>query len=243
MKNINLLLLITFSLFLFNSCEEDLGDVEGTTSLNYVSFEDTEYQFGVDVGSTSTHEIKVFTTQKTGSDRTFNIMVVEGATTTTDPAAYNVPATVTVPANSNIGTFDVTIQDLNIGVDGKTLTLAFQDKEGVFLGENMIMNVIQVCDEPVNISFTFDGYASEITWEILDSSDAVIISGGPWADGTTGASRAICLASGDYTFTVNDSYGDGLTYPTTGNINITYGDEEIIIGGDFGSSTTVNFSL
>ena len=63
----------------------------------------------------------------------------------------------------------------------------------------------------VNIYIQPDDYASEITWEITDNSNSVVASGGPWQDGNTNRRiKNVCLTEGCYTFTIYDSYGDGI---------------------------------
>jgi len=96
----------------------------------------------------------------------------------------------------------------------------------------------------VFLNFTFDGYASETTWVIKDSNGESFASGGPYADGQVTEVVELCLEDGAYTITVNDAYGDGLTYPNVGNIVLTQDSEEILfINGDFGKTTTQSFSL
>ncbi len=71
MKKIITLLLITVSLIVFTSCEKDEKD-----TINYVGFESAVFDFGVDLNSSSSREIKVYTTTISSSERTFNINVV-----------------------------------------------------------------------------------------------------------------------------------------------------------------------
>ena len=69
-------------------------------------------------------------------------------------------------------------------------------------------------DTWVNVQFDFDGYADEVTWNLYDSNQTVVASGGDYANGQPDAFHQIeSLYSGDYTFELNDSYGDGLGWP------------------------------
>lgn len=96
----------------------------------------------------------------------------------------------------------------------------------------------------VLLSFTFDGYASETTWVIKNSDGESFASGGPYQDGQATEVVELCLEDGDYTFTVNDAYGDGLTYPNLGEIVLSQDGEEILfISGEFGKTTTQPFTL
>jgi len=242
MKKITNILLLFLAVFAFSSCTEE---TEGTDDLNYVTFESSPLYLGVNIDGTAEHEVKVYTTQVMGSDRTFSIIVNEDATTA-DPAAYNIPGTVTVPANSNEGTMILGLADVNIGSEGKSVVLDIASEEGWYKGEPATVNISQICPfNEVSIRFVFDGYASETTWELMDSGGTVVASGGPWADGTPDAFTTACLQDGEYSFTIYDVYGDGLSYPANGNVTITDSDgtELVYIEGNFGASATQSFTL
>jgi hypothetical protein len=86
MKRISIIMLLLVSVFAFNSCDEEFG---GTQDLNYVTFEAPSINVGVETGGSTQAGIKVYATQITGADRTFNVKV--GASTTADAGAYEVP--------------------------------------------------------------------------------------------------------------------------------------------------------
>jgi len=68
-------------------------------------------------------------------------------------------------------------------------------------------------DTWAHLEFDFDGYASECTWTLQDANTVVIASGGPYYNGLSDTTIFIdSLVSGNYTLTVNDSYGDGLSW-------------------------------
>lgn len=234
MKKITYLLLITMSLFVFNNCADK---IDGTEDLNYISFESTSYNFGVDLNGTNVRDVKIYTTQITGSDRTFTISV--DTTTTADAAAYIVPATVTVPANTNVGILSVSVSDINIGEAGKKLVLAIGAQEGLFIGKKITLNIAQVCPyNEVIFAITFDSYPEETSWELFDSSDNVINSGGPYA-GQSSLTKAFCLENGTYTFVIYDAYGDG-----SGPYRLTYNGTDLISStGAFGASESTTFTV
>ncbi len=236
MKKITFLLLISLSFFAFNGCDDD------DEIINYVSFETQSFDFGVELDGSTTNEFKIYATNKTSSDRTYSINVVADMSTA-DPDSYTIPATVTIPANTNVGVFAVKIDDLNISKDGETLVLEFSGEEGLFIGEKMTLNVKQVCPfNEIDVKITFDAYASECTWELYDSAGNLVTSAGPWADKVESASEKVCLQDGSYTFVIYDSYGDGLASP--GNATITYkGEVLVFIDGDFGSEATADFDV
>lgn len=211
---------------------------------NYVTFERVKsVNVGVEIGGTNTHEITVYTANITDRDRTFDLLV--NANTTLDAAAYTVPATVTVPGGTNVGTFTVEFSDVDLGLAGKELILDLAETSELSSGGSYTLLVSRTCEgTDFVIDFEFDGYASEIDWELADADGNVLVTGGDYEDGTATASRSLCLDSGTYTFTVTDSYGDGLTYPNVGSITLSYAGEELeVIDGDFGSETSVDVTF
>ncbi len=97
----------------------------------------------------------------------------------------------------------------------------------------------------VNLSITLDNYPQETSWTLVNSSGTTIDSqsystANP--DGSTVTRTFSSLAADTYTFTINDSYGDGIccgygngSYTLTGNLGT------IVAGGDFGSSESTDF--
>lgn len=235
MKKITYLLLFTISLFVFNSCSEK---VDGTEDINYVSFESTSYKFGVDLDGTNERDVKIYTTQVTGSDRTFTVEVDTDASTA-DPVSYVVPTTITVLKNVNVGILPVSISDINIGEEGKILVLKLGAKEGLFTGDDITLNISQVC--PINeviFSITFDAYPEETSWDLVDADANVIASGGPYP-GEASLTKAFCLEDGTYTFTIYDAWGDG-----SGPYSLIYNGTALISSdGGFGTSESTTFTV
>lgn len=216
------------------SCDFD----DDFTPPDYVTFERGPQEAPVDLNGSTTREIKVYTGNVTGADRTFNINVAG----TLNAAAYSVPATVTVPGGSNEASFTVEISDVGIDPEGDTLIFSITPSADYSVGGNLTLNVAQACDPEFRMNFAFDGYASETTWELTDAEGDVVFAGGGWTDGTATASVMRCINPGVYTFTVFDVYGDGLTYPAEGSVTLLYGGEEVaVIPGDFGEEASVTF--
>ncbi|WP_456421528.1 hypothetical protein [Lutibacter sp.] len=236
MKKITFLLLISISLFVFNSCDEEINE---TKDINYISFESATFDFGVELDGTTALDIKVYSTKITNSDRTFNVNVLLDESSA-DPASYSVPASVIIPANSNVGLLNISISDINIGENGKNLVLEFATEEGLFTGEKININIKQVC--PLNevfLDITFDSWPEETGWELLDSSGGVVASAqiGDYA-GSSSFSTSFCLANGTYTFIIYDAYGDG-----TDTYKLSYNGSVIVTGGAFGSSESTTFTV
>lgn len=93
------------------------------------------------------------------------------------------------------------------------------------------------------LSLTTDNYGSETTWQITNSSSQVEASGGNYASNQS-YSEAVCLNDGDYTFTINDAYGDGICCSFgSGSYNLVVGGVSVASGGSFASSESTSFTL
>ena len=169
MKKTYFLLMIAMSLLVFNSCSED---VEGTKDINFVSFE-SNFSLVVNKNSTANTEVEIYTTQFSGSDRIFDISVDESSSA--DPASYTIPLSITIPANTNVGTFNVSISDTNISTTGETLVLNFEAVEGVLTGEQLTINMARYCPLEINdflgsFIITEKGYGDYGTTITLDAT-------------------------------------------------------------------------
>ena len=65
-------------------------------------------------------------------------------------------------------------------------------------------------DGIINISLLTDGYGSETTWEIKAEDGTVIGSGGPYSNNTQYNETAFVNPTECFTFSLYDSYGDGM---------------------------------
>ncbi|MCF8278011.1 MAG: zinc-dependent metalloprotease [Flavobacteriales bacterium] len=107
----------------------------------------------------------------------------------------------------------------------------------------------------VTLTLNLDCYGDEITWEIRNSSNQLITSGGPYVNNTSGQQvvESLCLAEDCYDFIIDDSFGDGMygsqyTQCTiNGNYTITQGNTTLVqmtaTNANFGSSATHNFCI
>ena len=92
-----------------------------------------------------------------------------------------------------------------------------------------------------------DNYPEETSWNIKDNSGSTVASGGTYPSEPDGSTKVItnCLPAGCYTFTINDSYGDGICCSYgSGNYSLTdAGGTVLASGASFGSSETKNFCI
>ena len=67
------------------------------------------------------------------------------------------------------------------------------------------------CDgTELTITLDFDSYAPEASWDLTSDSGDIIASGVGTTNNSSETATA-CVADGCYTFTMNDSWGDGGT--------------------------------
>lgn len=99
-------------------------------------------------------------------------------------------------------TFSVTVKNPNDSTDQKTLN----DSKSVSF--KFISNSQQAV-----FTLMTDNYGSETSWQVKDSTGTVWFSGGGYSDVSGGETivDSMCFAPGCYEFTINDSYGDGLS--------------------------------
>ena len=91
-------------------------------------------------------------------------------------------------------------------------------------------------DSWVEVEFEFDDYASEVTWN-LSNEYGVVASGGDYEDEQPNAFYFIdSLESGNYTFELLDSYGDGLAWPNDGYCLVSNACQDTLFfaQGDYG---------
>jgi hypothetical protein len=233
MKKLKLILLTVLTVFAFISCEEEMPAGQNA---NYITFGKTAYSTGVDVGGSKSVDIPVYTANVVGTERSFDVTVL--STSTAAAGSYTVPTSVSIPAGSNEGTLTVVLTDTNLGIGVNALRLSFAAVEGLSRGANTTLSYIQNCTEvTATLSITFDGYGSETGWNVTDALGGVVASkaAGTYSDGQACAGR-------DYTFTITDAYGDGLSYPANGSYSLTIGGVvKATGGGDFGASEATDF--
>ena len=96
----------------------------------------------------------------------------------------------------------------------------------------------------LTLTITLDNYPEETSWEVRNASNNVVASGGTYGsqpDGSTVVEN-INLTDGDYTFTIFDSYGDGICCSYgNGSYSLSDGANTIASGGAFGSSESTSF--
>ncbi|MBN1250904.1 MAG: PKD domain-containing protein [Bacteroidales bacterium] len=115
------------------------------------------------------------------------------------------------------------------------------DNTTAVIGENACSGV-SACDGAIKLTLLTDKYGSETSWTLKNSSGTTVQSGSGYSNSTT-YNINWNLTEGQYTFTINDSYGDGIccaygsgSYKLTDGCNAT-----LVAGGAFGSSESTIF--
>jgi len=215
MKKISTIILLALSFFVFNNCSDKI--VGGTNDINYISFETKIPTIVVEKGSSVNADIHAYTTQITGSERKFDINAIT-ALTSANPTTYTIPASITVPANSNVGTLTVKVADVNLGVDPVTLALQVTAKDGLYTGNNASLTIQKHCS--LNINDFVGTYTGKTVGKnggpthvvtSLDQSGKLQITGmgvsfltGYWGEVITSMQTLpmnVDLATGDFTIT------------------------------------------
>lgn len=204
-KYFTVLLAVTL---MFN-CEQD----NDSSLSNFVGFQEGPLNFTIDNGQTQTFDVVVAASETSSSDRSYTV-VVDDASTLASP--YSVPATVTIPSGSNVGTLSISVTDNDdLGFVPQSLILDFPDEAGLDFGDAVTLNFTETClDTIVTFNLTLDTWPDETTWEVYDlnGTPVVIASGGPYVnpdDDFAELSFDFCLAAGNYGVVVYDAYGDG----------------------------------
>jgi len=97
------------------------------------------------------------------------------------------------------------------------------------------------CSEKTfKLELATDNYGSDSSWDIKDSSDAIVTSGSEYASATLVVEQR-CLSDQTYKFTLHDSYGDGLCCSYGhGWYRVTYDGAVVKEGGQFGYKVSVS---
>lgn len=94
----------------------------------------------------------------------------------------------------------------------------------------------------VSLALKTDNYPTETSWEIQDKDRKVVASGGPYNKELITVKK--CLPSGEYTFVIKDTYGDGICCRYgNGYYKLTSGGRTLASGGSFRYSEQTPFSL
>jgi len=93
------------------------------------------------------------------------------------------------------------------------------------------------------LNLTTDNYPGETSWKVIDANGAQAAAGNGYATANTVYEEAHCLSSGQHTFTIEDTYGDGMCCNYgQGSYKVTMNGAVIKEGGDFDASESTTFT-
>lgn len=255
------ILSVLFLAVLMSNCEKnEVNNVE-SVPFNTVSFPRRGPIAEIDPAS-PTYKLEVNVTHKSSVDRTFTVNLIPLADVPNisadaprfaeaDPADFSIATTtVTVPAGEVKGFLDIsfTAENLAIGVTksiGLEVVVPDDGTQTVYRDrDTMVLNFTQACpDTKAELKINFDNYPEETSWELYLGSD-LIGSGGPYDGATEPFVQGLCLAPGDYTFVLYDSYGDGICCASgNGSYSITSNGDTIISGAPTGAQEIKEFTI
>lgn len=140
----------------------------------------------------------------------------------------------------------INIENLSFGEH--QLSVKFEEANGSTeaLPENEATIQFKIAEHPtdVTVRINADTYYSEVSWSIKENGTTFIAAEEEKLP-TKNYTRNICLDRKCYTFTIRDSYGDGMTYGGTGMAYlIVAGDTLVEIkGNEYSSSKSVSFCI
>lgn len=132
-----------------------------------------------------------------------------------------------------------------------TATLTCTDNEGASGVATANVTIGNPCsgvaaaDGDIVLNLVTDRYASETSWDLKDSGGTTINSGSGYSNSSTYNINLGPLSEGQYTFTIYDSYGDGICCAYgSGSYELVDGASNVLVsGGAFGSSESTVFCV
>lgn len=99
-------------------------------------------------------------------------------------------------------------------------------------------------DNELTLTINLDNYPGETTWELRNDAGQLLYSGGPYSSANSTVSEDFCVVDDCFTFTINDSYGDGICCGYgNGSYTLTGDGSTLASGGNFGSTESTNFCI
>lgn len=147
---------------------------------------------------------------------------------------------------------ELTLEPITLVAGANTLEVNVTDFNGTGADSNPANDsdeavITLTIDAEINniiVSLTTDGYPEENSWEIRDASGNVVASsGGTLYPEDETINIPVCLADGDYTFILLDSYGDGVSADAAVALKTEGGTIFAVISGDFEDEVSAEFEL
>ncbi len=211
--------MLCISLVLMQSCDPDLVVFDPDNGQTALSFGETVYNLSIPEENL-TIEIPVNITTRSNSARDFNVVVDEEATTPGTSSEYSI-GSVSIPAGEYSGTLAVDFTFANIGgMDGETkdlvINLVAPDGGATYNDVATITYFREIICNDLELEVVSDIFGTETGYTITDDQGNVVagVEPGDMFPGNFCTqltyTESITLPDGDYTFTILDSFGDGM---------------------------------
>lgn len=158
---------------------------------------------------------------------------------------YDIIVTETVNEEIKVGeTLDYTFNEkADLSEYGDYIIDVSVEVEGDQNPENNLLSIyVESKDAEITIELLTDDYQTETSWVIVDENDNVIATNGELQKATLHTDKVCVLSTGCYTFTIYDTYGDGISEGTPpGYLNVYY--NGILVGGFSGDEANFGFDF
>ena len=225
-----LILFLSFALFSCSGEDDKYKSFEGPQQA--LLFNNLTSVLEVTASQLSSIEVLVSSTIKSDVDRVIPISVSPFSTAT--PNQYSIDlSTAVIRAGELTAKVKIKSGDYNSlpVVGGKNLVLVVGSGYVLPNRNNHVVSIERGClDTRAELNIAFDPYASEISWVVRNSANAIIASSTGYADGLASFKQRLCLTPGNYTFTMNDSYGDGIA-PGNFSIKLVKAPNTVLVSG------------
>ena len=190
-------------------------------------------------------EVLISSTNVSNVDRVVPVVVSPFTTATTNMYSIDM-STAVIPAGQTTAKLKINSGSFAaLPTDGSAKQLVLVFGSGFYALPNRTNHVVSIqrgcANTKVNLNIAFDAYASEISWLLKNASNTTVASSSPYADGLGSFTTQFCLAPGNYTFIMNDSWGDGIA-PGSYNLKLTNG-TTLVSGSVFGSTISHPFTI
>ncbi|WP_396217120.1 hypothetical protein [Flavobacterium sp.] len=190
-------------------------------------------------------EVLVSSTTVSNVDRVVPVVVSPFTTATTNMYSIDM-STAVIPAGQTTAKLKINSGSFAaLPSDGSARQLVLVFGPNFYALPNRTNHVVSIqrgcANTKVNLNILFDAYASEISWLLRNSANVTVASSSPYADGLGSFTTQFCLTPGNYTFIMNDSWGDGIA-PGSYNLKLTNG-TTLVSGSVFGSTISHPFTI
>lgn len=221
---------ILVGVLILSSCDEHENELyDNVNGSTLIGFNRSSIDVPVDIDTDNfsrTLDVTVSVSTISDVERSYTVSVLADDSTV-DASNYQLPANVTIPANSYNGTFTIGFQDATLETEAEILTLALDGADAAF-DSPVTLSVFQVC--PIPSDYMIGDY---------EISDNEIVF-----NGTNFTTRTVTISEGDsatsrefvtdwsggpaFTVTLNLVCNE-LIYASTNSTGFTGGGEPIII--------------